>query len=310
MKNKKKLMLIGGIVIIVAGICIGLYPVVTNIISNYRQKQMIKQVKSQILEAANARKSADTETVEEIPDYILADLDMPDYENQEEDELNVPFFFDEENPPVEEGSSSDTAASENTSAAVSQGSSHNDLLEDNTYESATGQNTGKRHGIADKPTPTPFPTHKTGDYNTGRLYGQDIVGIIEIEKIGLIYAIVEGVEDENIGVAIGHFPNTVMPGEVGNCCLAGHNGGRYGRYFGDIDDLTLNDEVLVTTLDGLVYTYYVKSREIVEPTKTSVLNNTDDGKRMITMVTCTNHGKERLIVRAVCETGPSYYTED
>lgn len=303
MKNKKKILFIGGIVIIIAGLVIGLYPVVTNIISNYKQKQMIKEVKSQILQAANARKSSDEQSVEEIPDYILEDLDMPDYENLEEDDNgNVIFFYNEEDAA---DTSDSTENNNDTTVKNGANTTHHDT-ESDTYESTDGT---KKH-LIDKPTPTPIPTRKAADYNTGRLYGQDIVGIIEIEKIDLIYALVEGVEDENIGVAIGHFPNTPMPGDLGNCCLAGHNGGRYGRYFGDIDDLTYNDPILVTTLDGLVYTYYVKSREIVEPTRTDVLNNVDDGTRVLTMVTCTNHGKQRLIVRAVCETGPSYYTED
>ena len=41
-----------------------------------------------------------------------------------------------------------------------------------------------------------------------RLKNQTVLGIIEIEKIDLIYAVVEGTKDENLGVAIGHMKNT------------------------------------------------------------------------------------------------------
>ena len=50
-----------------------------------------------------------------------------------------------------------------------------------------------------------------------RLQGQVLVGLIEIDKIDLIYAIVEGTTDYNLGVAIGHMTNSVGIGEVGNC---------------------------------------------------------------------------------------------
>ncbi|MCQ2495307.1 MAG: sortase [Lachnospiraceae bacterium] len=297
--KKKKLMFILGIVIIIAGLGIALYPVITNVIHKHQQAEMLKQVKSDILKQAQANK-ANSSTGEKPADLNI-DIENIDYENREEEEVDNPiFFFSEEEYLASQGQTANAATGTPAGSPAS------------ADATAAPTEEGAKDLIANVSTPTPSPTplpHRDEvEYNTSRLYGQDIVGIIEIPNIDLIYAIVEGVEDWNIGVAIGHFKSTVMPGEVGNCGLAGHNGGRYGRYFGDIDELNYNDEILITTLDGLVYTYKVQQKFIVEPTEVSILDDVDSTSRVLTLVTCTNHGKQRLIVRAYCTEGPSFYT--
>lgn len=291
---KKKIAIIIGIVIIIAGLGLALYPVITNAVHKHQQKEMLKEVKSQILQAANSSNNVKSEGKPSKPIDFNIDIEDIDYENMDEDESGRPiFFFDEETTPKPDESEPDNSeAKENTETGKDE---NNNVTPEPSEDTPT-------------PSPTPIPHRDEAKYETDRLYGQEIVGIIESEKIDLIYALVEGVEDWNIGVAIGHFPGTAMPGEVGNCCLAGHNGGRYGRYFGDIVDLESDDEILVTTLDGLVYTYKVKQKFIVEPTDVYILDDVDSTSRVLTLVTCTNHGKQRLIVRAYCTTGPSYYT--
>lgn len=280
---KKKITLIVGIIIIIAGIGIALYPAITNIIHKRQQAEMVKQTKAKIFQQVEANKNIDPEKKKQI------ELENIDYANQEEDDMGHVIFFTNDPEDLNQKQAETTpAASEN-----------NNSEEKNKPEAIKSEIT---------PTPTPLPHRDETEYDTDRLYGQEIVGIIEVPAIDLIYALVEGVEDENIGVAIGHFPGTAMPGDVGNCCLAGHNGGRYGRYFGDIVDLNENDEILVTSMDGLVYTYKVHQKFIVEPTDTYVLEKQDSSSRVLTLVTCTNKGKQRLIVRAYCTDGPSYYT--
>ena len=144
----------------------------------------------------------------------------------------------------------------------------------------------------------------TATVDKSRLSGQKCLGIITCEKIDLVYAIVEGVEDYNIGVAIGHFPDSVGIGQEGNCSLAGHNGGTYGRYFGDIKKLTEGDEVKMTDLNGYEYTYNVIECFVVDPQDVYVVGDLGREGKYLTMVTCTQHGTKRLIVRAKCTTDP------
>lgn len=135
--------------------------------------------------------------------------------------------------------------------------------------------------------------------NANRLNGQTVIGVIQIPKIELIYAIVEGADSAEIGVAIGHMDNTANLGENGNCALAGHRGGYSGPYFKNLDKLEIGDEVIITDTKQQVFTYKVTETMVVQPEEVWVIEDTGEGVAMLTLVTCENDGKERLIVRCV-----------
>lgn len=133
-----------------------------------------------------------------------------------------------------------------------------------------------------------------------RLKNQTVLGIIEIDKIDLIYAVVEGTKDENLGVAIGHMKNTAAFGQQGNCALAGHRGGISGPYFKKIDKLKKGDLIKLTDANGIVYSYYVTESFVVDPSEVWVAENNTEEK-MLTLITCENNSTKRLIVRAIAE---------
>jgi sortase A len=133
-----------------------------------------------------------------------------------------------------------------------------------------------------------------------RLSGQSVVGLIEIEKIDLIYAIVEGTSDANLGVAVGHMTETKPIGAVGNCAIAGHRGGTSGPYFKNLDELSKGDEIKITDLMGNEYIYKVTESFVVEPTDVWVVEDTP-GVKTLTLITCQDSGTMRLIVQAVME---------
>lgn len=167
-------------------------------------------------------------------------------------------------------------------------------------------------------TPTPIQNNLTGteyialeenevveDTQTAgniknRLSGQTVIGLVEIEKIDLIYAIVEGTSDTNLGVAIGHMTETKPLGAVGNSAIAGHRGGTSGPYFKNLDELSIGDEIKITDLMGNEYIYKVTKSFVVEPTDVWVVEDTP-GIKTLTLVTCQESGTMRLIVQAICE---------
>lgn len=65
-------------------------------------------------------------------------------------------------------------------------------------------------------------------------------------------------------LGIGHYPNTAMPGAVGNFAVAGHRT-TYGKPFADVDLLQVGDSLVVQT-EATWYVYKVTSMDIVEPT--------------------------------------------
>lgn len=131
---------------------------------------------------------------------------------------------------------------------------------------------------------------------TNILKYQNVIGLIEIKKIGIYFPVVEGTERANIRAAIGHVKGSAVLGDNGNCVLAGHRGGIYGELFLHINKLKNGDEVKVTDVNGDEYTYYVYDQFIVKPTDMSVIKWID-GEKTLTLISCQNDGKLRLIVR-------------
>ena len=87
-----------------------------------------------------------------------------------------------------------------------------------------------------------------------------------------------------------------MPGENGNFSLAGHSSYRYNEVFNELHKIKLNDEIIIKTLNN-EFTYIVKDIYEVNPEDTFVLEQDNEIKEL-TIVTCTNKGKDRLIVKA------------
>lgn len=128
------------------------------------------------------------------------------------------------------------------------------------------------------------------------LKGKDISGIIEIPKINVKSAILEGTDDKALKYAVGHYPKLGKLGE-GNYVLLGHRNYVYGHFFRNLDDLTKGDEVIITKGSD-TYTYVVFESFVVKPDEVWVLEQTKEP--IITMITCTPIGTytDRLIVRA------------
>ena len=124
----------------------------------------------------------------------------------------------------------------------------------------------------------------------------DTIGILKIDKIDLKVAVTEGAELEDIKSTVGHFENTAMPGEVGNCSIAGHRSYTYSEHFNRLDEVEKGDTVEIKTLKG-TFTYKINDIFIVDPKDVYVLDPTDTAT--ITLITCTpkNTGKQRLILK-------------
>lgn len=263
MKTHNKLFFILGIIIIVVGIGIIIYPIATHIYSEHAQKVLMEEAKDEILKNILEANSQLTEAPTPTPVITDAPAD----------------------PAVTDGGADDiTEPPAVTEAVVSDDGS--DILGADIVE--------------EEPVETADQT-----LDSSRLAGQKCIGIITIDDISLVYAVVEGVKDSNIGVAIGHFPDSAAIGAEGNCALAGHNGGHYSRYFKDIKKLKKGAKVILTDLNGYEYQYDVYESFICEPQDVYVVEDLGIKGKYLTMVTCTNGGTQRYIVRAKCTTEAS-----
>ena len=123
--------------------------------------------------------------------------------------------------------------------------------------------------------------------------GYTPVAIMEIPSIKLKQPVVDGITDDVIKYFLGRFPDSAMPGEVGNFAVAGHRVSDFTDAFINLYKVKVGDKVIVTTKDGR-YTYEVDSSFIVDPDQVEVLDDADYEK--MTLITGTIGSKRRVIV--------------
>ena len=126
--------------------------------------------------------------------------------------------------------------------------------------------------------------------------GYQVIGTIQIPKINLEYPILAETTDDSLTKSITRFGDGKI-NEIGNLCLAGHD---YinNSMFGNIKKLENGDEILVTDLYGNTVTYTVFDKYNTDPNDVSVLDSIDSSRREVTLITCTNGNKDRLIIRS------------
>jgi sortase A len=124
----------------------------------------------------------------------------------------------------------------------------------------------------------------------------EAIGIIHIDRIGLDRAVVQGVTVPDLRKGPGHYPDSPMPGQLGNAAIAGHRT-TYGAPFNRLDELAPGDDITVTTVSGTFH-YKVFRQLIVTPRQTEVLDPTLDATLTLTTCNPKYSARERLVVQA------------
>jgi sortase A len=112
----------------------------------------------------------------------------------------------------------------------------------------------------------------------------DAVARLEIPDIGVNDIVVAGVTTSDLKKGPGHFPDTPLPGQLGNSAIAGHRT-TYGQPFHNVDKLDNGDEIVVTTPAGR-FVYRVTGQQIVSPSDYQVVATTDPTRATITLTSC------------------------
>ncbi len=127
--------------------------------------------------------------------------------------------------------------------------------------------------------------------------------IITIPKIGITYPVLSETSDELLEISVNRYwpeadklkPN-VKPNEVGNYCIVGHNY-RNGKMFGRLSELENGDKIQLQDMTGRTLEYEVYNKYIVNPTDTRCTSQLTNGRKEVTLITCTNYGTQRLVVK-------------
>ena len=109
------------------------------------------------------------------------------------------------------------------------------------------------------------------------------------------YPILDHWSDELLKVSICKF-HGANPNEVGNLCLVGHNW-RNKRFFSKVPTLEVGDIVQITDLNEKTIDYEVYDIHTVAPSNTEDTTQKTNGRREVTLITCTDDSQQRVIVK-------------
>lgn len=126
--------------------------------------------------------------------------------------------------------------------------------------------------------------------------GYKVIGIINIPKIEIEYPILEQTNKESLDLSITKFFGEKI-NQKGNIVLAGHNR-LNNTMFGKIDKLEKGDIIELTDIQMVTVKYQVFDKYIIDPNDISCIYPVDENTREVTLITCSNRDKNRLIVKA------------
>lgn len=124
----------------------------------------------------------------------------------------------------------------------------------------------------------------------------DVIGEMKIPRLDLQTIVVQGESTRVLRRAVGHLPETALPGEAGNVTLAGHR----DSFFRPLRSIQPGDAIAIKTPDG-EFEYQVESTQVVVPSDVQVLQPSSE--KTLTLITCfpfyyVGPAPKRFIVRA------------
>jgi sortase A len=124
----------------------------------------------------------------------------------------------------------------------------------------------------------------------------DLLGRLDIPRLGLSVAVLQGTGSRMLRLGSGHIAGTPLPGEPGNSAIAGHR----DTFFRGLKDVHKDDQIQFQAATGLLR-YQVDWVKVVEPDDISVLHPSTESS--LTLVTCypfyfVGPAPKRFVVRA------------
>lgn len=124
----------------------------------------------------------------------------------------------------------------------------------------------------------------------------DTIGSLSIPALEQEIPIIQGTGVAELKNGVGHFTQSVLPGEEDNCVLSGHR----DTFFSDLGKLVIGDQLIVKTSAG-TFTYVINNTRIVDKDDKTVIVPTNHA--VLTVTTCypfdfIGDAQERYILSA------------
>lgn len=137
------------------------------------------------------------------------------------------------------------------------------------------------------------------NYTVVKLNNSDeanVIGIIQIDKINIEYPILSKTNDDLLKISPCKFFGP-SPNKVGNLCIAGHNFDD-DRFFSKLYLLNVGDIIKIYAPANVCVSYKIYDMYEIDKKDMSCTSQYTNGKKEITLITCNNLNKKRLILKA------------
>lgn len=124
--------------------------------------------------------------------------------------------------------------------------------------------------------------------------GYEVCAKIEIPVISLKANILSNYSKKALNVSATKFWGA-DPNQNGNFCVAGHN---TKSMFSNIKKLNIGDILFITDREVGKVEYEIFDIYKVKPDDVNCLDSVNDNEKEVTLITCTNDSKKRVIIKA------------
>ena len=132
--------------------------------------------------------------------------------------------------------------------------------------------------------------------STSSYRGYNMIGTIQIPKTKVKAPVVDKVTVKSISAAVGILYGPGL-NEVGNTVLVAHNY-RNGTFFSNNKKLVIGDKIYITDATGRKIEYNVYNTYTTSDMDFSYATRDTNGKREISLSTCTTDASKRLVIWA------------
>ena len=137
----------------------------------------------------------------------------------------------------------------------------------------------------------------TVNYTTDDGTNYTTEAIVRVARLGIDYPVLSDTSESLLKISVNKYWGP-KPNTIGNYCVVGHNY-KNKTMFGRLSEIVSGDIIeLETAGTHEVVKYSVYDKYTVEPTDTSCTSQLTNGRKEVTLITCTNYGKQRLVVKA------------
>ena len=122
------------------------------------------------------------------------------------------------------------------------------------------------------------------------------IAIVNIPSINITYPVLSTYNTELLKTSPCKYwgPD---PNEVGNFCIVAHNY-RNAKFFSKVPELENGDIVEITDLNNRTIQYVVYDKYVVREDYRSCSSQKTDGRKEVTLITCTDDSENRVVVKA------------